>query len=87
MANEAAPLVTTVQAIKGDAGNTHVGAGQLMRWFGVSNATGNIADPHGAGEVIGKGATYAAGPIVSVCSGLDFTADWVVIGVPLRPAF
>jgi PAP2 superfamily len=86
-ANEPAPLVTTVLAVKGDAGGTYVGTGQVMRWLGVSNATGNLNDPHGAGEIIGKGATYTAGPVTSACSPLQFVADWAMVGVPLRPAF
>ena len=85
-ANEPAPLVTTVQAVKGDAQATYVGTGQINRWWGISNAANNYNDPHGAGEIIGKGATYAAGPVFSVCSGLQNTADWAFIGVPLKPA-
>ena len=85
-ANEPAPLVTTVQAVSG-IGTTYVGPGQLVRWLGVSNVTGNINDPAGLGDVIGKGATYQAGPVTNVCSPLSALAQWAMIGVPLKPAY
>jgi hypothetical protein len=85
-ANEPAPLVTTVQAVSGVA-PTYPGPGQLLRWLGVSNASGSTNDPSGSGEVIGKGATYQAGPVFSVCSPLATQAPWAMIGVPLRPAY
>ena len=85
-ANEPAPLVTTVQAVIGDANNIYPGTGQFARWLGISNASGSFDDPHGAGDVIGKGATLVAGPVSNVCSPLQFVADWAFIGVPLKPA-
>lgn len=87
LANEPAPLATTVQAVSGVAGNIHPGTGQILRWLGVSNPTGNYADGIGFGEVIGKGATYQSGPAGSVCSPLASTAEWAMVAVPLRPAF
>ena len=87
MANEPAPLVTTVQAVKGDSSYIRPGAGQLLRWVGVSNDSGSFDDRFGYGEVIGKGATYQSSPVGSVCSGLDLPADWAMVAVPLRPAF
>ena len=86
MANEPAPLVTTVQAVTGAAGAIYPGSGQLLRWLGVSNATGSFSDAFGSGEVIGKGATYQAGPVANVCSPLGTTANWAMVGVPLKPA-
>lgn len=86
LANEPAPLVTTVQAVNGAVGAIRPGAGQLLRWIGVSNSTGNVNDPFGSGEVLAKGATYQAGPVASVCSPLDASGAWAMVGVPLRPA-
>jgi hypothetical protein len=87
MANEPAPLAATVQAVSGAAGSIHPGPGQVLRWLGVSNPSGSFNDSFGSGEVIGKGATYSAGPLGSVCSPLGVVADWAMVGVPLRPAF
>jgi PAP2 superfamily len=87
MANEAAPLVATVQAVTGTAGGIYPGAGQVVRWLGISNPSGNFNDVFGPGEVIGKGATYQSGPVGSVCSSLAANADWAMLGVPLRPAY
>lgn len=84
-ANEPAPLVTTVQAVSGQA-VTYVGPRQLQRWLGVSNFSGNINDRFGYGEVIGKGATYQGGPVASICSPLSANGYWAMIGVPLKPA-
>ncbi len=86
MANEPAPLVTTVQAVTGAVGAIRPGTGQLLRWIGVSNTTGNVNDPFDNSEVLAKGATYQAGPVASVCSGLDASGAWAMIGVPLKPA-
>ncbi len=86
MANEPAALVTTVQAVAGAAGTTRPGPGQLVRWLSVSNQKGDLEDKVDKDDVIGKGATYRAGPVADVCSPLDTSADWAVIGVPLRPA-
>lgn len=87
MANEPAPLVATVQAVTGAAGAIYPGAGQVLRWLGVSNASGSFNTAFGAGEVIGKGATYRSAPIGAVCSPLGAVADWAMIGVPLKPAY
>jgi PAP2 superfamily len=87
MANEPAPLVATVQAVTGAATAIYPGAGQLLRWLGVSNASGSFNDAFGAGEVIGKGATYVSAPVGNVCSPLGVAAEWAMVGVPLRPAY
>ena len=88
LANEPAPLVTTVQAAKGNANNVRPGAGQLSRWLGMSNSTGFLDNFFGRSDVvIGKGATYQSAPVGSVCSGLDSPADWAMVAVPLKPAF
>jgi hypothetical protein len=87
MANESAPLVATVQAVTGAAGNIFPGAGQLVRWLGISNPSGSFSDVFGSGEVIGKGATYQSSPVGSVCSPLGANADWAMLGVPLKPAY
>ncbi len=87
LANEPAPLVATVQAVSGNAGNIYPGPGQLLRWLGVSNSAGSFGAPFGDGEVIGKSATYQSGPVGAVCSPLGRVADWAMIGVPLKPAF
>ena len=63
------------------------GPGQLLRWLGVSNRTGSYDDYFGYKEVIGKGATYQAAPMASVCSPLSDAADWAFVAVPLKPAF
>ena len=86
LANEPAPLVTTVQTVKGDSGGTLPGNGQLLRWLGVSNKTGDLNDKYGSKEVIGKGATYKSAPMGSVCSPLNSTAEWAALAVPLKPA-
>jgi PAP2 superfamily len=86
MANEPAPLVATVQAVGGTAAGIYPGAGQLLRWLGVSSSSGNVNNAYGAGEVIGKGATYRSGPVGTVCSAFGAVADWAMVGVPLRPA-
>jgi PAP2 superfamily len=87
LANEPAPLVATVQAISGTAQAPYVGPGQVTRWLGVSNAASSLSSPVGASEVIGKGATYQSGPVGSVCSPLFATAEWAMLGVPLKPAY
>jgi hypothetical protein len=87
LANEPAPLVATVQAVSGAAGGIYPGPGQLLRWLGVSNPTGSFNAAFGAGEVIGKGATYQSTPVGQVCSPLAGVADWAMLGVPLRPAY
>ena len=87
MANEPAPLVATVQAVSGGAQAIYPGQGQLLRWLGVSNASGSFDAAFGSGEVIGKGATYQSAPVGSVCSPLGVTADWAMLGVPLKPAY
>lgn len=87
MANEPAPLVTTVQAVSGVSRGTVIGNGQLLRWLGVSNPSGSFDAAFGIDEVIGKGATYQSGPVGAVCSPLLNEADWAMLGVPLRPAY
>jgi hypothetical protein len=87
MANEPAPLVATVQAVSGAAAGIYPGAGQVLRWLGVSNPAGSFNAGFGAGEVIGKGATYQSEPVGWVCSPLATTASWAMVGVPLKPAF
>jgi hypothetical protein len=87
VANEPAPLVATVQAVAGTAGAIYPGVGQLVRWLGISNASGNFNDSFGQDEVIGKGATYQSGPVGSVCSTLGANADWAMLGVPLKAAY
>ena len=86
LANEPAPLVSTVQAVSGVA-TTYVGPGQVQRWLAVSNDSGSLDDRYGSGEVIGKGATYQAGPVADVCSPLAANGHWAMIGVPLKPAY
>jgi PAP2 superfamily len=87
MANEPAPLVATVQAVSGAAAGIYPGAGQVTRWLGVSNSAGSFGVAFGAGEVIGKGATYQSEPVGWVCSPLGASAGWAMVGVPLRPAY
>jgi PAP2 superfamily len=86
-ANEPAALVTTVQAVKGNAKGIFPGRGQIGRWLGLSNESGKFNDKFGSGEVIGKGATYKAAPMTAICSPLSAAADWAVVAVPLKPAF
>jgi PAP2 superfamily len=87
MANEPAPLVATVQAVSGAAAGIYPGAGQVLRWLGVSNPAGSFSMPFGAGEVIGKGATYQSEAVGCVCSPLGASASWAMVGVPLKSAY
>ena len=87
LANEPAPLVASVLAVKGDAKGVSPGPGQKLRWLGVSNKSGDYYEKFGGKEVIGKGATYEAAPMAGICSPLDRNGRWSMLAVPLKSAF
>ncbi len=82
LANEAAPLVTSLAVIDGASVAATAGAGQTMLW----NLRAATAGLPVVGDIVGTGMVGPGAPVASICEALGSSNRWGMIAVPLAPA-
>jgi hypothetical protein len=84
LANEPAPLVTSVMAVNGDALSATAASGQVNRWSAVSDKS--LLNLLAWTDVLAVGGTGSAAPVASICNTLRNGRNWAMLAVPLKPA-